>query len=250
MSHIKLSIIIITKNEQSLIRECLESISWADEIIIVDSGSTDNTLTICREYTSHILSNEDWQGFGYQKNLALQQATGDWVFSIDADERVTPELKQQIQQAIKSDSHIAYEMPRLAFFLGKEMRHGGWWPDYVLRLFLRKKAQFSPDIVHERVIVEGTVARLSSPLLHYSYTSLEQVLEKNDQYSTAAAIKAHAQGKQSSLGKALAKAGWTFLRAYIIRAGFLDGKEGFIAALSKAEETYYRQLKLSYMSKK
>ena len=247
MQEIKLSVIIITQNEQELIRDCLESISWADEIIIVDSGSTDNTLDICREYTNNILINTDWQGFGYQKNLALQQATEEWVLSIDADERVTPELKQQIQLAARTGSHIAYKIPRLAYFLGKEMRHGGWWPDYVLRLFLRKKARFSDDIVHERVLIEGAIGRLKTPLLHYSYTSLEQVLVKNDKYSTAAAIKAHAQGKQSSLSKALAKAGWTFLRAYILRRGFLDGKEGFIAALSKAGETYYRQLKISYM---
>ena len=249
MQEIKLSVIIITKDEQDLIRDCLQSISWADEIIVVDSGSKDDTLDICREYTNHILINEDWQGFGYQKNLALQQATGDWVLSIDADERVTPDLKQQIQLATRIGSHIAYKIPRLAYFLGKEMRHGGWWPDYVLRLFLREKAQFSKDIVHERVLVDGAVGQLKTPLLHYSYTSLEHLLVKNNKYSTAAAIKAHAQGKQSSLGKALAKAGWTFLRAYILRAGFLDGKEGFIAALSKAEETYYRQLKLSYLSK-
>ena len=247
MQEIKLSVIIITQNEQELIRDCLDSISWADEIIIVDSGSTDNTLDICREYTNNILINTDWQGFGYQKNLALQQATEEWVLSIDADERVTPELKQQIQLAARTGSHIAYKIPRLAYFLGKEMRHGGWWPDYVLRLFLRKKARFSDDIVHERVLIEGAAGRLKTPLLHYSYTSLEQVLVKNDKYSTAAAIKAHAQGKKSSLSKALAKAGWTFLRAYILRRGFLDGKEGFIAALSKAGETYYRQLKISYM---
>lgn len=249
MQEIKLSVIIITKDEQELIRDCLESISWADEIIIVDSGSKDNTLNICREYTNNILINDDWQGFGYQKNLALQQATGEWVLSIDADERVTPELKQQIQQVARTDSYIAYKIPRLAYFLGKEMRHGGWWPDYVLRLFLREKAQFSDDIVHERVLVDGAVGQFKTPLLHYSYTSLEQVLVKNDKYSTAAAIKAHQQGKQSSLAKALSKASWTFSRAYILRAGFLDGKEGFIAALSKAEETYYRQLKISYMGK-
>lgn len=249
MQTIKLSVIIITKNEQELIRDCLQSVAWADEIIVVDSGSSDNTLAICREFTTHILINDNWQGFGYQKNLALQQATGEWVLSLDADERVTPELQQKIQQAMKESSYVAYEMPRLAYFMGKEMRHGGWWPDYVLRLFLREKAQFSNDIVHERVLAEGVVGRINSPLLHYSYTNLEQVLVKNNQYSTAAAIKAHSQGKQSSLGKALIRAGWTFLRAYIVRAGFLDGQEGFIAAVSKAEETYYRQLKLSYMSK-
>ncbi len=249
MQKTKLSVIIITKNEQDLIRDCLQSISWANEIIIVDSGSHDNTLDICREYTQHILTNSDWQGFGYQKNLALQQATGDWVFSIDADERVTPDLKQEIQKAIQSGTHIAYKIPRLTYFLGKEMRHGGWWPDYVLRLFLREQAEFSQDIVHEKVLVEGATGLLKSPLIHHSYNNLEQVLVKNDQYSTAAAIKAHTQGKQSSLGKALARAGWTFIRAYVLRAGFLDGKEGFIAAFSKAEETYYRQLKLSYLCK-
>ena len=245
----KLSIIIITKNEQNLIRDCLQSISWADEIIVVDSGSNDSTLDICREYTKHILINTDWQGFGYQKELALQQATGEWVLSIDADERVTPELKQEIQLAMSSSNHIAYEIPRLAYYMGKKIQHGGWWPDYVLRLFLRKQGQFSDDIVHERVLVKGSTGKLNKPLLHYSYTSLEQVLVKIDRYSTAGALKAHAHGKQSSLGKAIAKAAWKFFWVYFIRAGFLDGKEGFIAALSKAEETYYKHLKLSYMNK-
>ena len=245
----KLSIIIITKNEQNLIRDCLQSISWADEIIVVDSGSNDSTLDICREYTKHILINTDWQGFGYQKELALQQATGEWVLSIDADERVTPELKQEIQLAMSSSNHIAYEIPRLAYYMGKKIQHGGWWPDYVLRLFLRKQGQFSDDIVHERVLVKGSTGKLNKPLLHYSYTSLEQVLVKIDRYSTAGALKAHAHGKQSSLGKAIAKAAWKFFWVYFIRAGLLDGKEGFIAALSKAEETYYKHLKLSYMNK-
>ena len=249
MQKIHLSVIIITKNEQDLIRDCLQSISWADEIIVVDSGSNDSTLDICREFTEHILINTDWQGFGHQKQLALQQATGEWVFSIDADERVTAELKQEIQLAMSSSNHIAYEIPRLAYFMGKKIRHGGWWPDYVLRLFLRKQGQFSDDIVHECILVKGSTGKLKQPLLHYSYTSLEQVLTKIDRYSTAGAVKAHANGKQSSLGKAFAKASWKFFWAYFIRAGFLDGKEGFIAALSKAEETYYKHLKLSYMDK-
>lgn len=247
IKNIQLSVIIITRNEQKMIRKCLQSIVWADEIIIVDSGSEDSTLNICREFTEHIYVNRDWQGFGHQKNLALQQATGQWVFSIDADERITPELKQEIQEAMKRGKHTAYEIPRLAYFLGKEMKHGGWWPDYVLRLFTREHSRFSDDIVHERVLVEGKVGRLNSPLLHFSYTSLEQVLEKNNRYSTAAALKAQGKGKRSSLGRALLRASWTFFWVYFVRLGLLDGKEGFIAAFSKAGETYYRQLKLSYL---
>jgi glycosyltransferase involved in cell wall biosynthesis len=249
MAKASVSVIIITKNEEDNIRECLESVSWVDEIIIVDSGSKDNTIDICKEYTDKVSINDDWKGFGHQKNLALQQATKDWVLSLDADERITSTLRIEIENAINNSACLAFAIPRQAYFLGQAMKHGGWWPDYVVRLFRRNKGVFSEDIVHERILVNEPVHKLSAPLLHYSYVNLDQLMAKMNQYSSAGAYKAYQQGKNSSLLKAIAKAKWTFFRAYFLRLGILDGQAGFIAALSKAEETYYRYLKLSYLKK-
>jgi glycosyltransferase involved in cell wall biosynthesis len=249
MAKTSLSVVIITKNEETNIRECLESVAWVDEIIIVDSGSEDNTIAICKDYTDKISINDDWKGFGYQKNLALQQATKDWVLSLDADERITSALRIEIENVINNSDYSAFAIPRQAYFLGQAMKHGGWWPDYVVRLFRRNTGVFSEDIVHERILVNDPVQKLSTPLLHYSYINLDQVMVKMNQYSSAGAYKAYRQGKNSSLIKAIAKAKWTFFRAYFLRLGILDGQAGFIAAFSKAEETYYRYLKLSYLTK-
>ncbi|MGR8932759.1 MAG: glycosyltransferase family 2 protein [Gammaproteobacteria bacterium] len=244
-----ISVIIITLNEEENIRACLESVVWADEIVVVDSGSSDATREICREFTDKILLNENWQGYGYQKNLALQQATGDWVLSLDADERVSQELRRALQAVIASPQADAYALPRQAYFLGKAMRHGGWWPDYVVRLFRRGKGRFSDVIVHETVQVQGSVKKLKEPIIHYSYVSLEQLLAKINKYSSAGALQAQAKNKRGSMMKALGKGCWTFFRAYCLRAGFLDGAAGLIAALAKAEETYYRYLKLAYLQR-
>lgn len=249
MAKASLSVVIITKNEENNIRECLQSVAWVDEIIVVDSGSEDNTIAICKDYTDKISINDDWQGFGHQKNMALQQATKEWVLSLDADERITPVLRTEIESVINNSAYSAFAIPRQAYFLGQAMKHGGWWPDYVVRLFRRNTGVFSEDIVHERILVNEPVRKLSTPMLHYSYTSLDQLMAKMNQYSSAGANKAYRQGKKSGLLKAIAKAKWTFFRAYFLRLGILDGQAGFIAAFSKAEETYYRYLKLSYLNK-
>lgn len=243
----RISVIIITLNEAENIRACLESVAWADEIIVVDSGSSDATREICREFTGKVLLNENWQGYGYQKNLALQQASGDWILSLDADERISPALQQVIKNTVAAPDADAYALPRQAYFLGKAMRHGGWWPDYVVRLFRRGAGEFSNVLVHETVLVQGPVKKLKEPIIHYSYVSLEQLLGKINQYSSAGARQAQAKNKRGSLPKALGRGAWAFFRAYCLRAGFLDGQAGFIAALAKAEETYYRYLKLSFL---
>lgn len=250
MAKASLSVVIITKNEEDNIRECLESVAWVDEIVVVDSGSEDNTIAICKEYTDKISINDDWQGFGYQKNLALQQATKDWVLSLDADERIPSALRIEIENVINNSAYSAFAIPRQAYFLGQAMQHGGWWPDYVVRLFRRNTGVFnSGDIVHERILINDPVLKLATPMLHYSYTNLDQLMAKMNQYSSAGAYKAFHQGKNSSLLKAIARAKWTFFRAYFLRLGILDGQAGFVAAVSKAEETYYRYLKLSYLKK-
>lgn len=244
-----LSVIIITKNEALNIRDCIESVKWADEIIVVDSGSTDDTLAICREFTPHVYTH-DWPGFGIQKNRALDYAKKDWVLSIDADERVTPELRIEIEAAMRDGKVQGYELPRLSSFCGRFMRHSGWYPDYVLRLFKRGSARFSDNLVHERLILNGKAERLKCLLLHYAFENLEEVLHKTNQYSTAGAQMQFQRGRDSSLTGAVLRGLWSFVRSYVLRAGFLDGREGFILAVSNAEGTYYRYLKLMLLNQK
>lgn len=240
-----LSVIIITKNEADNIQACLESVLWADEIIVVDSGSNDETVNLCRALGAIVHTTSDWPGFGVQKNRALSHATGDWILSLDADERVTPELQSAIQSALK-DPHgnAAFRVPRLSSFCGRYMRHSGWYPDYVTRLFHNGDAKFSDDLVHESLIVDGPVGKLKQHLLHETFRDLEELLNKINQYSTAGARMLKEKGKTATLKQAVSHAVWAFFRTYIIRAGFLDGREGFMLAVSTAESTYYRYVKL------
>lgn len=245
----ELSVIIITKNEAANIRACLESVAWADEIIVVDSGSTDDTIAIAREFTSQVYIH-DWPGFGAQKNRALGYATHDWVFSIDADERATPELRTAIEAVLREDGNAcsAYRVSRLSGYCGRFMRHSGWYPDHILRLFKRAAARFSDDLVHESVEAQGRIGMLGGELLHYSYMNLEQALDKLNSYSTAAAQVQQRRGKQGGLATAVAHGIWSFIRTYFLRAGFLDGREGFMLAVLNAEHSYYRYLKLMLLN--
>ena len=240
----KLSVIIITKNESTNIRACLESVAWADEIIVVDSGSTDGTLDIAREFTSHVYVHADWPGFGAQKNRALAYSSKDWVLSLDADERVTPELRAEVEAALQNPLSDGYEIPRLSNFCGRFMRHSGWHPDFVLRLFRRGKGSFSDALVHESVQMHGRAARLQQPLLHYTYRDFEDVLTKLNSYSSAASVMLQRKAKRGSLAQAVLHGLWAFIRTYFLRAGFLDGREGFMLAVMNAENSYYRYIKL------
>ena len=244
-----LSVIIITKNEEHDIRECLESVAWADEVIVLDSGSTDNTLKIAKEYTDKVYSSVDWQGFGVQKNRVLTYASSDWILSLDADERVSEVLRQEIQKAVQSEGTTIFKMPRLSSYCGKFIRHSGWWPDYVIRLFKRGEASFSNDLVHERLVFKGNATKLTAPLLHITYKDLDEVISKINHYSSLGAENSHQKAKRGSLRSAITHGLWAFIRTYIFRAGFLDGAEGFMLAISNAETTYYRYLKLFYLSK-
>jgi glycosyltransferase involved in cell wall biosynthesis len=241
---------IITKNEAAVIRTCLESVAWADEIIVVDSGSTDGTVEICREYTDKVVRT-DWPGFGPQKNRALDLATKEWVLSLDADERITQPLGREMQAAMADPAgHVAFAMPRRSSYCGKPMNHSGWWPDEVTRLFRRGRARFSDDLVHERLIVDGPVGRLREPLLHEAFSDLEEVLDTMNRYSTASARMMQDRRERAGLSTALLHGFWSFLSTYVLRAGFLDGREGFMLAVSNAEGTYYKYLKLMLMLEK
>ena len=246
-----LSIIIITKNEAADIRACLETVAWADEIIVVDSASNDGTAAICRELGAQVHVVHDWPGFGPQKSRALAHATRDWVLSLDADERVTPELRREIEAAMRDpDACAAYDIPRSSSYCGRFMRHSGWYPDHVTRLFKRGSARFSDDLVHERLLVDGKTGKLHGELLHFAFDGMEEVLRKVDQYSTAGAQRMHAQGRKASLAGAVLRGCWSFMRTYFLRLGFLDGREGFMLAVSNAEGTYYRYVKLLLLERK
>jgi glycosyltransferase involved in cell wall biosynthesis len=179
-----------------------------------------------------------------QKNRALSHATNKWVFSIDADERVTPDLKAQLIKAMKDDSADGFYVPRLSQFCGQFIWHSGWYPDYVLRLFKKNGGRFSDDMVHERVLVEGTIGRLSSPLLHYSYLDEADVERKTEQYAKAGAMQMFKNGKTATLGDAPLRGGWAFVRTYCLRMGFLDGMAGFNIARMNARTTYLKYYKL------
>lgn len=249
MTRPTLSVILITKNEAELVGQCLASVQWADEIVVVDSGSTDATVEICRRYTDQVFVT-DWPGFGPQKNRALDMATGDWVLSIDADEEVTPALAQEIREVLQNAEARGYTLPRLSSYCGRFMHHSGWWPDPVLRLFKRDAGRFTDVRVHERVEVQGHVGALKSTLLHHSYRSLDQVLNKVNHYSHEGALALQAKGRKAGLSTAIGHGLWSFIRTYIFKRGFLDGREGFILAVSNAEGTYYRYLKLMYLNDK
>ncbi len=243
-----ISVIIITLNESLKIEACLDSVKWTDEIIVIDSGSTDNTVEICKKYTDKVYVT-DWPGFGPQKNRALAHATCDWVLSIDADECVTPELKEEIQGVVSDNNFEIYDIPRLSSFCGKYLHHGGWRPDYVARLFKRESASFSNDSVHERLVFETKKGKLKESLIHTSIDDLDSMLSKVNAYSTAGTQRIVDKGKQVGLFSALSHGFWIFFRTYFLRLGFLDGKEGFIMAVSAGENTYYRYLKAYYLQK-
>jgi glycosyltransferase involved in cell wall biosynthesis len=244
-----LSVILITKNEATNIRACLESVEWADELIVVDSGSIDDTVTIARAMGAKVYE-LNWPGFGPQKNRALGYATGDWVLSIDADERVTPELRSELQQVMYEERADGYFCPRLSQFCGAFVRHSGWYPDYVLRLFRRGKGRFSDSLVHESVQLEGRSEKLRSPLLHYSYLNAADVERKVEHYSTAAAQQMHAAGKNAGLMRAALSASWAFVRTWVIRLGVLDGSTGWGIARMNARTTWLKYRKLASLSTK
>lgn len=239
-----LSVIIITKNEARNIGDCLDSVAFADEWIVVDSGSTDATRDIARAKGARVVLTEDWPGFGPQKNRALDLATKTWVLSIDADERVTPELAQEIQTIVRAGTADGYRVARLSNFCGRWIRHSGWWPDHVLRLFRRGAARFTDSLVHESVKCEGTVSTLNGHFLHYPYRDLESLISKVNQYSTAGAAMMHAKGRTTGIPGIIGHSLWTFVRIYIMRRGFLDGKEGFILAAVGAAGSFFRYSKL------
>lgn len=243
---INLSVVLITRNESRHVLACLQSVAFADEWIVVDAASEDDTREIAEAFGARVVRTDDWPGFGAQKSRALALARGRWVLSIDADERVSPELAASIRSAITRavGGASGYELERLSSFCGQWMRHGDWYPDRVLRLFRRDAGRFTDDLVHESVRVNGPVARLRGDLLHETMADLDDALDKLNRYSAGRAHDMRRAGKRGSLFGAMGHAAWTFVRGYLLKRGFLDGRLGLVLALHAAEGTYYRYLKL------
>ena len=235
-----ISAILITKNEAANLPECLATLGFCREIVVVDNDSTDGTLQIARDAGCKVVEADDWPGFGLQKQRALDESTGDWILSIDADERITPELERDILEAVRQGTADGFHIKRRSQFLGKWMQHGGWYPDRVLRLARRDKARFDPAPVHEKLIVDGTTGELEHPMLHFSYRDLGDVLQKQRKYALMGAAKNRAAGKRCGTVVAIARGGWTFVRLFFIQRGFLDGRHGLISALAKSQETFWR----------
>jgi glycosyltransferase involved in cell wall biosynthesis len=247
---LKISAIIITKDEEHSIRECLQSISWVDEIIVVDSESKDQTLKICKEFRAKIFT-KSWQGFGPQKNEAIKHAKYKWILSIDADEIITPELKKEIIAITKSNNPSeAYSICRRSFYCGRLIKFSGWQSDFVVRFFQKKFCKFSDDLVHEKVLVNGVTLKTKSYMIHNAFENFEEVIKKINVYSSLSASMFYKKNRKSSLKKAILHAFWSFIKTYIIKLGFLDGKYGFMLSISNAEGTYYRYIKLMMLHSK
>lgn len=245
----RLSVIVITLNEASRLPACLASVAFADEIVVLDNGSADGTPELARRLGARVEETSDWPGFGPQKNRALALATGDWVLSIDADEQVTPALREGIVQAMRQGDCVAYSVNRHSSYCGQFIDHSGWYPDRIVRLFKRGSARFSDDLVHESLRPDGPTGHIEADLLHHSFADFETVLDKVNRYSTAGARDLMARGIEGTFGKALRHGFWAFVRTYVVRRGFLDGRMGLALAISNAQGTYYRYLKLWLMQR-
>ena len=220
-----LSAVVIARNEESALGACLDSLAWCQEIVMVDSGSTDRTREIAVEKGARVIDHE-WEGYGRQKNFAVRQATNDWVLCIDADEIVGPELRASIEKALAAPAYRAYEMARRNRFLGRWLRHGEGYPDWSLRLFESKTARWSDDPVHEKVVARGPVGKLDGDLLHDSADSLHNYLEKQNRYTTLQAEALHLAGMRPSVPKMVLGPVVRFVKFYFLRLGFLDGMPG------------------------
>lgn len=245
----KISAVVITYNEENNIRRCLESLSWADEIVVVDSYSQDDTKKIVSDFTDKIYDVK-WEGFGKKKEFAREKASSEWVLSVDCDEVITPDLRDEILKAIeKKDNYDGYYIPRRSNFLGKWMNHSGWYPDYVLRLFKKEKAKFDESLVHEKVVVEGRVAYLKNCFLHYTYRNITDYISKLNFYTTLGAEKLLKTGKRANFFDMIFHPLACFFKMFILKKGFLDGEHGFVLAILSSFQVFAKYAKLWVLQK-
>ncbi len=239
----KISAIIITLNEEKNIERCLRSLDFVDEIILLDSHSTDKTKEIAKKFTAKI-SQVDWAGFGKTKELARQKASGNWVFSIDADEEVSTKLKEEILQAVQNNFYSGYFILRKSNFLGKWINHSGWYPDFVLRLFQKETGKFDDSLVHEQVRVKGEIGYLNYPLRHYTYPNLELYFKKLKRYTALSAQQLYQRNGRAYPWDLIFRPPATFIKMYLLKLGFLDGWQGLILAILSGYQVLIKYLKL------
>jgi glycosyltransferase involved in cell wall biosynthesis len=240
----RLSVVVVTRDEEERIRPCLESVAWADELIVVDAESQDKTASIARELTDHVVV-RPWPGFALQKNFGLDLARGAWILSLDADETVSPALREQIERVVADDGpRDGYEVPRRNIFWGRWVRHGGLYPDWQLRLFRRGRGRFGERAVHESVRVDGEVGRLTGHLEHRSYRDVADFLARADRYATLAAEDWVAQGRRVRAWDVAVRPLGRFVGMYVVGGGFLDGTRGFLLAALYAYYVLIRSAKV------
>ena len=238
----KLSVTIITLNEEGKIRDALESVKWADEIVVVDSGSTDKTVEICRGYTDKVFHN-DWPGFVAQKNYATDKASHLWILSIDADERVTPELAKEIKDVLKSPKVEAYAIPRRVFYLGRWINYSGWYPDFKTRLFNRNVCRWEGEEVHEELSVKGKTDYLKGDINHLTFDNIAHHIKTMNSYTSLAAMEQKGRA-DTSLLHLLFRPFFAFMKSFFMKQGFRDGMPGFIIAVAAACHVFYKYAKL------
>lgn len=236
-----LAVALIVKNEAKNLDACLKTVAdWVDEIVILDSGSTDETEQVARQYTEKFYVNKDWPGFGPQRQLAQEYVESDFILWLDADERITDELKVSIQQAVaKNEPNTLYNICRLSWVFGRYIRHCGWYPDRVVRLYPTQLTQYDDSLVHEKVEISSdmSVKELSGDAIHYTYNDLHHYLVKSAGYAQAWAEQREKRGKKSSILEGMLHAIACFLKMYVLKAGFLDGKQGFLLSVLSAHST-------------
>ena len=239
-----LSAVIIARDEAERIVRCIDSLRFADEIVVLDSGSRDGTPDLAERHGARVYR-ESWRGFGPQKQRAVDLASHDMILNVDCDETVTPELAQEIAEELRHAGRFdAWTVPRRTFLGSREIRHSGWYPDRTVRLFDRRRARFSDDLVHERVLVEGTTGALRGHLLHYSFGGYSDILRKMDRYTDLSAKAMFAAGRRASLFDLLFRPVFAFWKCYFLRAGFLDGVEGIVIAEAAAMHVFAKYVKL------
>jgi glycosyltransferase involved in cell wall biosynthesis len=246
----KVSVTVITKNEAADLAAALESVQWADEIVVVDSGSSDETVAIARRFTDRVVV-QVWEGYAAQKNIAAGLARHDWILSLDADERVTAALAADIRRVLAdTPQHRAYRIPRVTWHLGRWIRSTDWYPDTQLRLYDRTAARWTGTYVHESVVVDGSIGALSGELQHFAYRDIADHLETIDRYTTLAARQMHEKGRRAGVLRLAAHPPLAFLRNYIARGGFRDGTVGFIVSAMNAYYVFLKFAKLWALGKR
>ena len=251
MNKIPLSVAIITKDEAANLPNCLKSLYFAAQIVVVDSGSTDDTVKIASDFGCNVFV-ESWRGgFGAQKQFAIDQCLQPWILVLDADERIPPDTASKIKQIISGPDIKAagYSFPRKNFFQGRWIRHAGWWPDQIIRLFQKNLGHMTTATVHEAIEVNGSVEALAVPIEHFTESKLSSILLKIDQYSTLGAEEAFNEGKTASIWSAALRAELAFLQNYILRCGFLDGAPGLTLAVTDAVNKFFKYAKLAELNK-